>query len=324
MKSGGPRGRFLVCDLPGLGFKKFDRVEPSDTLDDIASVDNAPTPFELTFWRNQSESMTRHRNPIFDYKTGVSQQSLGIDWLHTLSLGVMQVVLANLIWELVLANSWGVPGPLSAILDVSISRIRAELFEFYGVEDKAGRVYTRVQQFWPTMFGSNTDRQCKLHGSETNGFLNFARRVLLERYGHKLLHNRRIPYIVAIDSLLEIVGAIKAYPRRFPPHAIQQFVDNVCLHIQNIAKLKLPEKPKHHFLIEMGARPLSPHIWYFCVSCLDSLFVVVRLCFRFQLMGGQGGANKPNTLANPGFQGYLCTGVLGGPPAGSTKPQTCR
>eukprot|EP00969_Alexandrium_andersonii_P300733 13295026-Alexandrium_andersonii.AAC.1 len=40
----GSHGRALIKDIPELGLLKGDRVEPTDTMEDIAALDDAPTP----------------------------------------------------------------------------------------------------------------------------------------------------------------------------------------------------------------------------------------------------------------------------------------
>ena len=94
----GAHGRAVQVDIPELGLAKHDRVEPAPSMLDIASLDDAATPCLATFWRTQQETLTRHRNPLFSAATGMSPQSLGLDWMHVLSLGVFRVLLMNLVW----------------------------------------------------------------------------------------------------------------------------------------------------------------------------------------------------------------------------------
>ena len=42
---GGPRGRALVVDLPSVQLLKGDRLEPDETLQDVAAFYSAITPF---------------------------------------------------------------------------------------------------------------------------------------------------------------------------------------------------------------------------------------------------------------------------------------
>lgn len=248
----GSAGRALVAPMPSAGLERGDRLEPSSSLPDVAALE---APGRTLFWRRSKETLARHRNPLFDEGTGLGIDALGIDWLHTLSLGVFPTTLAHFVWALFDANAWGVPGGAASVLELSVARMRAELFQWYSSEQKAGRTHTRVQQLLPSLFGSRQEHALKLHGSECNGFLFFSL-FLLERYGESL-GAKKAMYQDALGSLANILTAIKRYPRAVPVRAMQEFVDNVCQHVRAAGALGIPMKPKHHFLIEMASRPLS-------------------------------------------------------------------
>ena len=91
-RRGGTRGRIVQVDLPDLNLLSDDRVEPSASFVDVGrDIRELPLPIVITFWRSSRETITKHRNPIFSEATGVSPSgSLGVDWLHCLSLGVAQ------------------------------------------------------------------------------------------------------------------------------------------------------------------------------------------------------------------------------------------
>jgi len=252
----GSHGRALQVDVPHLGLQKHDRLEPSLELMDVSLLDDAPGPIDVLFWRVKRETLTRHRNPIFCQETGLQVTHIGIDWLHALSLGVFQFFLMHLLWELLLADAWGVGGPNANIIDLGVAIFRAELFAWYDSELKAGRSHTRVQQFLPSMLGSRTEPAFRLHGSETNGILLFAQDVL-QRKG-LALGGRLGPYRVGLDALISIYRAIKAHKSRLPVEAMQRFVDDVAKHLHSAKRLGHTMKPKHHSLIEMAGRLRNP------------------------------------------------------------------
>ena len=65
-RKGGGRGRVLRHDLPELGLLAGDRLEPLPALPDISAFDRMQAfPTELTFWHPASETIARHRNPLF-------------------------------------------------------------------------------------------------------------------------------------------------------------------------------------------------------------------------------------------------------------------
>lgn len=253
-RADGSHGRAVQAHLPAIGLLKGDRLEPSPLMSDVALVDEAPLPCSMVFWRVRAETQTRHRIPIFSEVAGVGPQTIGIDWLHTLSLGVMQTVLSNLVWALLNANIYRVVGPVSSVVELGVARMRQELFDFYVAEQAQGRVHCRVQQFLPSMIGSNAERKLALHAAETNGFLHFGA-FLLDRHGSALGTSLQ-PYNNAIRSLLKILGLIREHPRVFPLEDAQSFVDAVITHMRALDTLNIAKKPKHHFLIEMAGRSL--------------------------------------------------------------------
>jgi hypothetical protein len=250
----GKKGRVLANAIPELMLEAGDRLEPGPLLADVAAFEQLTPPFSVCFWRVSEETHARHRNPLFSSATGISLQTLGIDWLHTLSLGCFQSYLARLLWDLIMVNAWSVPGPPAAHAELSIVTLRSELWEWYSEESKQERHWTRVQGITVGMIGSNDDPSLKLHGSETNGFLNFAQ-VLLQKYGHKLAPDQLRMHNQALQSLLGIYDAIKDHPQgNFPAEQIQAFCGHVSRHLHALRALHVSFKPKHHSLMEMGSR----------------------------------------------------------------------
>ena len=323
-KSGGSCGRALTQDVPALGLRNGARLEPSQALPDVASFEETPTPFRVSFWRRSAETFTRHANPLFGARTGVSSEYLSIDWLHALSMGVFQFFLAELVWDLIVANVWNESGPLSSVVELSAARLRSDLHQFYQSELKRGRNYTQVGRLYATMLGSSDDRKLKLFGAETNGFLHFAPR-LLSLYGHRL-GARETWYRIGVERLLSILAAIKQYPRVFPPAAVQKFVDDVCEFTLAVEKLGHPTKPKHHALIEMAARTVGEN-----TNVVLRVDICVLFAFTFVLgltsmsqdtrwrqpracwvLGGRVSQWRPQApVPGGGAYGVACEGVVG-------------
>ena len=248
----GPAGRALLSDdFHHLGLRRRDRLEPTRGLPDVGDFEFRRLPLLATFWRRSCETSARHRNPIFGPATGVSVQNIGLDWLHILSLGVIQLFLMNLVWDLVHSNVMNITGSMQNVFEITIARMKGELNEFYTAEARAGRTHTKCQQLLPTMFGSNTARKFALHGAETNGFLAYCVSALPRwlRLGPRHRH-----YSQGCRSLVGILDAIRRYPRMMPPEASMQFVHDVADHLRACSELDIVAVSKHHFLMEMAGR----------------------------------------------------------------------
>ena len=140
-RSGKVRGRALQQDFPDLGLLKGDRLTSTAAYPDIAQFDPEQGPRDTVWWRPAAETLTRVRNPLFE-DTGISLGSLGIDWLHSMSLGVLQYALGPLVWFLLLASAWGVGGKSTNLHELGLARLREDPLALYKDEVRAGRNHT--------------------------------------------------------------------------------------------------------------------------------------------------------------------------------------
>ena len=124
----GRRGRTLRADVPDLGLLGGDRLEPSSFLMDVSSFEELSPPFRVLFWRQDNETLCKHRCPLFRVP-GVSLQSLAPDTLHTLHLGVFKGFCATVLWAVILADALGTgAGNADVRLHLATARLRHDLF----------------------------------------------------------------------------------------------------------------------------------------------------------------------------------------------------
>lgn len=170
----GQRGRCLSRDLPQFMLSKGDRLEPSKSVMDVAAIDALTPPLDLVFWRSANETLTKHRNPIFDDAMATNPaETLGIDWLHAISLGVLQFYVMHLLHELLRGNAFGISGTAAVNFEMGVRRLKSELWAWYSSEEKAGRKHNRLNSLVSSMLGSYNDQCFKVHGAEANGFFFF-------------------------------------------------------------------------------------------------------------------------------------------------------
>ena len=102
------RGRALIADFPELGLPQLDRLEPTDSLPDVADFNDLNSfPVFVLFWRTANETKARHRNPVSS-ATGVWVLTLALDTLHTFHLGIYMAYCATVLWTMILGNPWAV------------------------------------------------------------------------------------------------------------------------------------------------------------------------------------------------------------------------
>jgi len=243
------KGRSLMVDMPDLGLRKNDRLEPSPHMPNTFEFDTKTPPFWALFWRTSVETQTRHRNPFFDIDIGVTiEASLAIDFLHDCSLGNFKFAATALIHTLVAQNAFD-----SARLDKdslwhnSATRIRSELFAWYGRERARGAEHVQVQDLTEGMIRG----ELGTHGAETHGVLRFLP-CLVDRFGAAL--EQKAIWLRMIRALICILDLYKEHNDVMPVNACQQFVDATKTYVLDAARLNIKAKPKTHGLVELAAR----------------------------------------------------------------------
>lgn len=103
----GSHGRALKGPVPELRLKRGDRLEPCPGLPDVGAFDSLGAPASVVFWRPSQETITRHRNPLFDDSIGLNIQSLRVDSLHCLYLGVIQTACGAVIQAMLEHDCFG-------------------------------------------------------------------------------------------------------------------------------------------------------------------------------------------------------------------------
>ena len=233
-------------DYDEVGVLRGDRLEPHVGMPDIGAIFSMNAPCRLLFWRGSQDSLTHHRCPLFNERTGVvPETALAVDWLHCASLGVFQFYIGNVLQILFTANVWQVCETTEeAIAMMSCGRLNSELTAWYRTEGGHATVIAGMRH---TMFGTRASPECALKGAETNGLLEFLVTKVIRRF--------EFPNAVEIrragNALLTILSLIRQHRRVFPVEVVQQVFDATSRYLQMHLKLGWAEKPKHHQLMHL-------------------------------------------------------------------------
>ena len=254
--SKGSRGRALSEDFGELGLNKGDRIEPTATFPNIHDLSVEGAPREVVWWDRPAESYTRRRNPVFCKESGVSIDTIAIDWLHNFSLGIFRHALSAFMCEMIDSNVYDVQGNMDARKELIVSNCRDELFRWYTEQEQAGTLRARVQALAVGMPHSRERPELMLHGAETNCFLRFVRTVVLPKHGHKL--DRRELWGELIGSCSAIIDSIWHHNgmMKMRAPACQAMCDAVRANIRAMGDLHLPCRQKHHLAMEMASRQI--------------------------------------------------------------------
>ena len=181
-RSSGSHGRSLLAPVlvDGKQLLKGDRLEPCEAVPSVECFSNV-TMFPLvgvTFWRRSLESMTRHRNPMFDPLIGLTpKRCLAVDSLHAFYLGYMKTLLQHIVWYILLSFPYGKIGTLEESLLNNMAGLSQDLLQFYKAYDKAhpGRKLTRIERgITSHLVGSRAEKKMASKGAETFGLLLFV------------------------------------------------------------------------------------------------------------------------------------------------------
>ena len=173
--SGCSRGLALKVDVPALDLKQGDRVEPTARLLDVAGVFAlASFPTTLTLGRPSRETLARHRSPLLCDELGLSpHDSLTVDPLHALFLGVMTDYCRHVIWRFLTIGVWGRVGAMEEQIKIAIIGLRHDLHGFYRRwrQERPHEPLTHVANMSAKTVGTSSDRQLRTKGAETWGVL---------------------------------------------------------------------------------------------------------------------------------------------------------
>ena len=207
---GGARGRALTRDIPSLGLRCHDRLEPSMHVPDVfAFRTRRDFPITAIFWRRSNESIVRHRNPFFAIP-GVTNKTCAWDILHLFYLGTVLFWTMRFLWACIAANIWGVPAGTQAHMDsASMARCSSDLHEFYAQCEKrpGGHTqFTQVKVIDIVKIGTRAEPRLTTKAGETKGLFFFCAYLLdkfSDRFPSSFTHLRHS--CEAMKTIIEII-----------------------------------------------------------------------------------------------------------------------
>ena len=226
----GGKGRCVRGNLALSGNQSLqvgDRLEPSATLLNVGDFDAVKVfPYSVVFWRPSSETMARHRNPIFNLGIGLTpRRVMTVDLLHTFYLGLFQRFCRIAAWILIQSGIFGAVGTMDQRVQVSILALANMLGHWYKRRHRLDvtEKLTRIHNLQKGRLGDNADPQCKTKAAETWGFMLFLLDTLR-------LHINRLParartLVSAGEALVELMGVFDAASTRLTGEEIQHAWD---------------------------------------------------------------------------------------------------
>ena len=251
----GAGGRALTKDFAELGLLKGMRLEPCASLPDVGMLDGATVPvggLQLLFWDRRADTLTRHRNPLLNGRTGITCQSLVADEMHTLFLGVFQDYIAATLWQAIVEDVYNVGQgvPQEVATQLSVQRMRKYLHMWYKLQRKMcpDRPIYELQHFEVSTLGTATHRTLKAKAAESGTLLRFALAVA-EQHTNCLTRGRSL--VKAGEALVQYMDITRKAGWRLAPSARQGLVDSALRFCSLREACDIPFKPKQHLWLHL-------------------------------------------------------------------------
>eukprot|EP00959_Pyramimonas_sp_CCMP1952_P238226 4978226-Pyramimonas_sp.AAC.1 len=246
-------GYVLWSPVEELGLQKWDRLDPSDDLPDVALFASRELPFWCYFWRRHWDDRNRiadrvlKRNPIFSPSLGITPKDhLHADTLHVIYLGIMLRYCAAVIWSAIESNFWGIPGSKEAVVAAGIRRIFNDYKKWCELNNVA--LNMQLSCLTPTMLCTSSERMLKTKAAETGVLTKWAV-DFCRSFGSRFQHGEALG--AAGECLVEYMGILRKMPMEVPRAACISLLD---LALKHTALMELAEEefaPKMHVWIHM-------------------------------------------------------------------------
>ena len=232
-----------------------DRLEPSQELPDVGQLSSVTSfPIRLTFWRTSREVDTRHRNPLFDEALGITVvDTMTVDTLHCLNLGVLLVWVSVTLWLLVERRVFSAHASIDETIGTAARLVKAELDRFYRRYKEANPVsnLTRVQDFSRNTLGESTSgRRLRTKGAETWGVaLYLLHKLESLSAAHQDDETRSL--FRAGKALADLVELWSRSGRVLDAATVQRGLDLWKIHLRFTQDFPDMEIPKRHLMTHM-------------------------------------------------------------------------
>ena len=252
----GGKGRCLCRDIEELGLLQGDRLEPCSTLRNIGMYENLTLPCRVLFWRPRAQTMSTRRCPLFCPEYGVSIETLTIDPLHCLHLGVYKDYCQTVIWSLILADAWDTRATnQDTLCQVSVQRCRSQLFEWYKMKHKRDpdEALYKLQDLRLTMLGAPLHQTLATKAAETGTLIEFCRDAM-QSHGLVKLGTVGKMLLAVGDSLVRCRNVMRSSQKVMSPQELQTLVDNATRAFSLREQAGIPWAPKWHMFLHMCHR----------------------------------------------------------------------
>ena len=158
---------------------------------------------------------------------GVTILTFAFDVMHTLHLGIMQLIAKLVIWALSEADAWSVNGRAEVTHQVSSTQFRRELFNWYRsyVSQHPGRPLTQVADITHQLLGTRSHPEFKLKAADTWGVFLYLPTLIDDHV--QSLGEKGPALRCAVNYMIQHVQVMNSHGALLPAWAIQALFDTM-------------------------------------------------------------------------------------------------
>lgn len=253
VRKGAGTGRRIVIAVPELGLQVQDQQVPSPENPDIGDIDDRTDfPFVVVFWRGSPGVFTRCRNPLFHESTYITVESLCVDEMHTMHLGVFASFVVHGLWALLSANVWNFSGSQEQMHARGAHVVAHELSQWYkreGRNNPGKPIYKLGGEFTLSVIGKQTAPVLHAKAAETGTLVAFVA-WLCNEHRAKLEHGNA--WVRAGDALLEYLAITRRAGPQLSPADRQGVMDSALRFLAVRERAGIPWIPKMHLMLHLG------------------------------------------------------------------------
>ena len=248
-------GLILRNDLPALGLRAKDRLEPGEHLRDIGQIFTYELPVTVTFWRVNRDAHGRlddrisHRNLLFSMRTGVSPHMVCIDALHTVYLGVYKTYCECIVWGIIECNAFGFEGPFDKIKEMTARRLTSDVLAFWETQGPSKK--SRVTRLTSKMLGTRKSPDFKVKAAEAGECLAWALDLAI-RYKDQIEHGKAL--VAAGQALVDWKALIASAADRLTDVELSKAIELAVRHNTAMQAARCDLPPKNHLFIHLNLR----------------------------------------------------------------------
>lgn len=251
-----------------------DRLDPTERLVDVAEFDSWTAWGEkVCFWRTTKQTLCTHRNPLFNDEIGITQDTIAIDILHTLLLGVVQRWIIRLFWKLLTHDVFETEATTEdARIAVGLLFLRAELWTWYAARERECPKIkmSKLNNITEKMLGTKAKPLLKAKADESKWLLFFGMDMLVKYPMHS--DPQSAPLKAAGSALVEYFRIMECNGRNFSDDTMHAFRAHCHAHLRYAKDAGILYTPKHHLMVHLTHRAAKHGNPRFYSTFLDESF----------------------------------------------------